>query len=187
MTKNRSQNSDNWITTGDAAKILNCSPGTVIGLIKAGHLKGEKKRGRWMIRTEDVQAWSGKHAESSTEQSADEEIESPPVDTGMIEVSLAFTGISVAITTLLPDVPPDLYFVKQIIAVLVGLITVYSTYNTMWLLAVYSLKKSSRTGISEIWELLGASYLGPYWFMALGLSFWLILSFLFLYIFVAGE
>ena len=176
------------MTTGEAAKILNCSPSTVIGLIKAGHLKGEKRRGKWMIRIEDVQAWRNKHAESSTEQSRDENLELPPIDVGMIEVSIALVGISAALAALLPAaVPPNLYWAKQIMVVFVGGLSVYSAYSAMWLLAVYSLKKTSRTGIPEIWELLGATYLGPYWFMALGLVLWLMLSFLVFYIAIAGD
>jgi len=187
MTKTRSQNSEDWITTSDAAKILNCSPNTVIGMVRAGLLRGEKRRGRWMISLEDVQVLSGKYVRLSDEQLTDEEIALPPVNAGMIEVSIALTGISAAIAALLPTVPPNLNLVKQITAALAGLLSVYSAYSALWLLAVYSLKKTSRMGISEIWELLRASYLGPYWFMALGLTFWLILSFLVVYIAVAGK
>jgi hypothetical protein len=151
-------------------------------MVQAGLLNGEKRGRRWMIRTEDVQALRNKHTDSSPEKSIDEKIKLPPIDTGMIEVSIALTGISAAIAALLPGVPPDLELVKQITALLAGLLSVYSAYSALWLLASYSLNKTSRTGIPEILELLQAFHLGPYWFMALGLTFWLLLSFLVVYI-----
>jgi excisionase family DNA binding protein len=185
MATIRSQNSEDLITSSDVAKILNRTPSTVTRMVRAGLLRGEKMGGRWMINREDIQAFSSKNAELSSKQSISKKMPLK-VDAGMIEVSIALTGISAAIAALLPAVPLNLNWVKQITAVLAGLLSVYSAYSALWLLATYSLKKTSRTGIPEIWELLRASYLGPYWFMALGLSFWLMLSFLVIYIVVAG-
>ena len=187
MTKIRSQNSEDWITTRDAAKILNCSASTVIGMVQDGLLKGKKTGRRWIVSVEDVKVFSTKIERLSDKQSLDKEISFPPVDAGMIEVSIALTGISAAIAALLPAVPPNLAWAKQTTAVLAGLLSVYSAYSALWLLATYALKKATKTGIPEISELLQASYLGPYWFLALGLAFWLILSFLVIYIALAGR
>ena len=187
MTTIKSQNSKDWIPSREAAKILNCSPNTVIGLVQDGLLTGEKIGGRWMINLADVQAFQIKHLELSTQQQLiEEEITVPNVDAGMIEVSIALTGISAAIAALLPNVSPSLEWLKRVTAILAGSLAVYSAYSALWLLARYCLKKNSVLGFSEIWELLITYNLGPYWFMGLGLAFWFILSFLVIIIAIGG-
>lgn len=181
MAKTISQNGKDWITSRQAAKILGCAPDTAIAMVRDGLLRGKKRDGKWNLKLEDVRAFR-----SRADQPAEETRVPPKVDAGMIEVSIALTGISAAIAALLPNVPPNFEWIKQITAVLAGSLAVYSAYSALWLLARYCLRRNSALGLSEIWELLRTYDLGPYWFIALGLAFWFVLSFLVIIIAIGG-
>jgi hypothetical protein len=101
------------------------------------------------------------------------------VSPGMVEVSITLAGIAAAIATFLPGVGSLPDTLRLVVAVLAGIVAVFSAYSALWLLARYCLKKGeSVTGVSEIVALLTSLHIGPYWFVAWGLFLWLVLSFL---------
>ena len=101
------------------------------------------------------------------------------ISPGMVEVSIALAGIAAAIATFLPGVDSLPEMLRLVVAVLAGAVAVFSAYSALWLLARYCLEGESTAGVSEIVALLlSPMKAGPYWFMALGLVAWLVLSLL---------
>ncbi len=103
----------------------------------------------------------------------------PKTDPGMVEVSIALSGIATAIAAILQSIATLPEALRLIVAGVAGVIAVFSAYSSLWLLANYcSGEKLSSSGLAEIWDLLSnPNRFRSYWFLAIGLTMWLMLAF----------
>jgi len=160
--------SDEWLTPQQAAERLGCTVETVRGMLRCELLGGEKEKGQWRVKAAKVEELQAVMTPASVSAPLCE------IDVGMVEVSIALAGIAGAVAGFLPDL---LESAKPLVAILGGVTSILSSYSALWLLARYCLKGESAAGLSEVAELvLKPGKVGPYWFLALGLLFWLVLS-----------
>jgi len=168
--------SDEWLTPQQVAETLNCSVATVRAMLRDGILSGEKVKGQWQVKASGVERiQSVKSLAPAPRLPASSPL--VKVDPGMVEVSMALAGIAAAIAAILPGVAGIAENLKLFVALLSGILAVFSAYSALWLLARYCLEKPSLLGFEEIWSLLtNPARVGPYWLVALGLLVWLVLS-----------
>jgi hypothetical protein len=145
-------------------------------MVRDGILLGQKVDGQWQIEADAVEQI--RSVKPSTQTSGLPPSSPPPrVDPGMVEVSMALAGIAAAIATILSGadgIPENL---RTLVALLSGIVAVFSAYSALWLLARYCLGRPSLLGFEEIGALLtNPASVGPYWLVALGLVVWLVLS-----------
>jgi len=169
--------SDKWLTPQQVAEILGCSVRTVRAMLRDGLLSGEKAEGQWRVKAGEVERI----------QSVDPSVPVPEppassslleVQPGMVEVSLALSGIAAAIAAILPSISIMTEDLRFFVALFAGFLAVFSAYSALWLLARYCcVEKGSLLGFKEIFALLTSPVRnGPYWFLGLGLFAWLVLS-----------
>jgi len=163
--------SNEWLTPQQAGDILGCSVETVRAMLRDGVLCGEKVKGQWRIKATEVRKPSPE---------PEVPVSSPllKIDPGMMEVSIALAGIAAAIAALLPGAIGVAEGLRLFVALLAGILAIFSAYRSLWLLARYCLsEENSPLGLKEIWTLLtNPARFGPYWFVTLGLVIWLVLS-----------
>jgi len=146
-------------------------------MLDDGLFSGKKIKGEWCVNAVEVE-WI-----QSIKLSAPLLV--PPassslleVEPGMVEVSLALSGIAAAIAAILPSIPAVAENLRLFVALLAGILAVFSAYSALWLLARYCCPETkSLLGFKEISALLTSPERnGPYWFVGWGLVTWLVLS-----------
>lgn len=175
--------SDEWLTPQQAAECLNCLPETVRVMLCDGFLPGKKVKGQWWVKAVEVERIQPmKPSVPVPEPPASSSL--PKVDPGMMEASIALTGVAAATGAFLPGISSISEIVGLIVAVVFSAVTFYSFYGALWLLARYCLQRycltgesllgtgESLLGIEEIFTLFrNLDKIGPYKFMAGGLLF----------------
>ena len=163
---------DESLTPGQAATCLGCSAKTIRSMLRDGLLPGNKVNGQWQVETAAVEELSIILSPAKTPQPSLE------VDLGMVEASVALAGIAAAIAAILPGISGAPETFRLMVAILAGILAVFSAYGALWLLACFCNCGESASGLREILTLLTSpSSVKPcYWFMALALLIWLIVS-----------
>lgn len=168
---------DEWLTPEEVADALGCPAERVNATIQDKLRSGEDIQLHWQIKASEVErlrAWI--HADR-TEPSARTAARNK-VEAGMVEASMALTGIASALAAVLPGMKGTSESVW--VAFWAGILAVLSAYSALWLLALWWLapdehEKTSPLGFKEIGSLLWSlGDAGPYWFVALGLIVWLV-------------
>jgi excisionase family DNA binding protein len=197
--------SDDWLTAQQAAELLGCTDKTIRGMLRDELLRGRKlPSGEWRVSKADIESllhWSSARQLTPTSEPLDS---AAPVESGMVEASMALAGIAAAIAAFLSELDQnavgDAFYFTLPTTFLSGVLAILSSYSALWLLARYYLREISRLGIEEngrlsqgragcrprwfatlgfeeiLLLLKNPSKRGPYWFVALGLLVWLVLS-----------
>jgi len=98
------------------------------------------------------------------------QVESPDVDPGMVEVSIAVAGIAMAIAALLPGLNGISDAVRLTVAIISSVVAALSSYSALWLLAWHCQVEDTHSddlGIKEIIILLRSTNFGPIWLISL--------------------
>ncbi len=160
------------MTPQQVSEILGCSVGTVRAMLRDGLLPGKKVAGTWRVTELEV-AYLLKLAQRQAPE--------PEIKPEIIEVTVALSALALGILALLPGVSDrqqDIRVFVVLVAALAGILAILSAYSSLWLLARYCLGGDSLTGLQEILALLGSLEVRPYWFVALSLLIWMLLSIL---------
>ena len=169
--------SDEWLAPQQAAEVLGCSVETVRAMLRDGLLSGKKVKGQWRVKVVEVERIQPMKPSAPV---LEPPVSSSPlkIDPGMVEVSLALSGIAAAIAAILPGIPTMAENLKLLVALLAGVLAVFSAYSALWLLARHCCPETtSLLGFKEIVTLLTSpERMGPYWFLGWGLVAWLVLS-----------
>jgi len=155
-------------------------------MVQDGLLSGEKVQRRWRVRTADVKRLRDFRDAKEPEQQSPSPVnnadpdtrDADEIDPGMVEVGIALAGVAIAIATFLPGVTTISQNFRILIAILSGLLAVFSTYGALALLAYYCVGFKSSSAIEEIKALLlrQSNKARIYWFMAAALLFGWLLS-----------
>lgn len=169
--------SNEWLTPQQAAEVLGCSVETVRAMLRDGLLSGKKVKGQWRVKAVEVERLQSMKLSALAPELPPSSPLLKKVEPGMVEVSVALAGIAAAIAAILPGMTGVPEILRLLVAVLSGILAVFSAYSALWLLARYCLERETPLGFGEIWALLTSpEKVGPYWFVALGLLAWLVLS-----------
>jgi excisionase family DNA binding protein len=193
---------DDWLTAKQAGEMLGCETDAIYEMLGANLLQGHKENRQWQINKADVEALLDWVDARELTPALEHQPATMPVESGMVEVSMALGGLAATITAFLPGLTnvynPYLVIMATFFS---GVLAMLSCYSALWLLARYYLEESARlgfevqrmqldnrtkgcvrwfgvVGLAEIAVFLRhPTKRGPYWILALALLVWLWLSF----------
>ncbi|NWF70273.1 MAG: hypothetical protein HXY40_14400 [Chloroflexi bacterium] len=172
MNLSSGQDDIQWLTLSAASDELDIPSPRLRKLMRMHNIVPQHRDGRVYISGENVEK-----LRMYLEQSPQKVIVE---DTGLIEISVALTGVATAITALAP--------VQLPVFVAFAVINLLSLYTSLWFLGEYVEDKGltevrflgdNRFGLGHVLRLLTDLSLGPYWLLGFILST-LVIVFIFL-------